>query len=800
MLMASLSMTSIVGASPLTPQDALSRALNNGEGKRMSTAAQFTANDLVYTEFKDLTPTAYIFSKPEKGFILVSADDVAVPVLGYSDEGVIDPTNIPENMAWWLSQYSEEIAAAKNNGTMKGANKFESRQEKAAIKPMCTTKWNQSAPYYNMCPKYGSSYCMTGCVATAMAQVMKYHNWPDVGTGSINYTWTLTSQKMSMDFTTATFDWDNMLDGYNGVNATTAQKNAVALLMKACGYSVKMNYSTSASGAQCSDVAPALVNYFKYGKETTCANRQYFKLYDWENLIYESLANDAPVFYSGTNESSGHAFVCDGYSSDGYFHFNWGWSGASDGYFVLTALDPESQGIGGSASGYNSDQSAMLMVKPITDNSDYLRLIVCHSTFGASYASSGRTLTLYGNYLSMATGSVTVAFGAEFTDANGNKTYARASSNNTIPSWSYRANYKVTVPTSLEPGEYVVRPVYVPNPTSGDTSWKYVYTGPGDPGEAYLTVDANGDITVREATQEKVDLKVTDVNINTALVSGKKFSVTATVNNPSSNEKYTKIYAALVSGDNLSDYSSPIIVDLESGESKTMTVETQFTKGAAAGNYNFAFIEQYTDGTTKYISDFIPVTLQSVGTTKVSVQNFTIHDSTGVNCTDINCTLDLKCTSGYFASIIYALLCDSSRNYLELYCTTPTLYVMNGETKSFDFNVAFDGLNVGSRYYLVIQTLDEYLTEQAFTVKDNVPAGVEAVEAESGIEVKNGAVYVNGENLLSAVVYAIDGHVCSAEVRGGDNGAVIDLSSLPSGVYMVNVNTLSGMKTVKVMK
>lgn len=187
---------------------------------------------------------------------------------------------------------------------------------------------------------------MTGCVATAMAQVINYHKYPEKGIGSNSYTTTTSGLSVSFNFGATTFDWDNMADIYS-LSSTAEQKTAVATLMKACGVSVNMDYGTGASGAMSAFVPAALVNYFGYDKATAYRERIWFSGQEWEDLVYNELATVGPVYYGGTTaRNEGHAFVCDGYRADGFFHINWGWGGQSNGYFRLSALDPSSHGIG----------------------------------------------------------------------------------------------------------------------------------------------------------------------------------------------------------------------------------------------------------------------------------------------------------------------------------------------------------------------------------------------------------------------------------------------------------------------
>lgn len=323
----------------------------------------------------------YVFNMNDKGgFVIVSNDERATDILGYSESGQFDPDNMPDNMRAWLQGYADEIAwAQKNIKEVTDVNtkaRARTRAEaKATIAPMVTTEWNQRAPYNNLCPEYNpGKKAVTGCVATAMAQVMNYHQWPEGATKAISeYEDGYGVTRPALDPTT--FDWANMLPDYVSkdpntgntiINGTEAQQNAVATLMKYCGYSVKMNYGPSSSSNSIM-VAKALTTYFDYDKETTrVVSRGCYTYANWIDLIYHELKEGRPVVYGGQSYGGGHEFVCDGYDKDtDLFHINWGWGGTSDGYFVLSSLNPDEQGAGGSSSndGYHFGQDAVVGIQ-----------------------------------------------------------------------------------------------------------------------------------------------------------------------------------------------------------------------------------------------------------------------------------------------------------------------------------------------------------------------------------------------------------------------------------------------------
>ena len=319
----------------------------------------------------------FFVTSDNNGFVIVAADDAATPILGYStSNGIFHTAELPDNLRGWLSHYTEEIKYAQKNNLeadQKTASEWQkliagvspkSTKGAKAVEPLVGTQWDQDAPYNNKCPydKYNgqSVRAVTGCVATAMAQVMKYWEWPIKGTGSKTYTCTSLSSQVSNRTVTANFDtlyyWDRMPAGGTITptsNWNAQQKNAVALLMFHCGASVNMSYSFGGSAAIQSNAVNAFKNYFYYAKEATYNYKSSTSDNVWKTTLKNELDARRPMVYGGaaSDGSDGHSFVCDGYDASENFHFNWGWSGSGDGYFALNSLNPGQGGIG--SSGYN---------------------------------------------------------------------------------------------------------------------------------------------------------------------------------------------------------------------------------------------------------------------------------------------------------------------------------------------------------------------------------------------------------------------------------------------------------------
>lgn len=352
-----LAFSGVVSANPVTPSGAKKTAQeffkkNGLTMQKEAYRAPRKANGRAKTD----EAAFYVFNAEERGFVIVSGDDRTVDILGYSTTGRFDQARVPAHVKSWLQHYADEIEALGNAKVLR--RKIIDIHDE--ITPKLTTKWDQAAPYNLQCPNNS----MTGCMATATAQVMKYHQWPQgqMPEGLEGYTTkTLGIQVPSLEATT--FDWDNMLDVYDK-EATDEQKAAVAKLMRYCGQICEMNYTSSVSGAN-RYFTERFVSKFDYAPGVRHETAKSYSIAAWDELIYNEISNNRPVLYEGYSTGGGHAFVLDGYK-DGLYHVNWGWSGDLDGYFRLTVMEPGDGGIGASttADGYSCDQGAVIGMQP----------------------------------------------------------------------------------------------------------------------------------------------------------------------------------------------------------------------------------------------------------------------------------------------------------------------------------------------------------------------------------------------------------------------------------------------------
>ena len=289
------------------------------------------------------------------GFVVMANDDDFAPVLGYSD-AVYSDDFAPCGFEWWLDTQEQSMKARKAAGTKSETYKIPTGL-RPSVDPMIKTFWGQGNPYNDLCvvTVNGHTYRnVTGCVATSLAQVMNFYQYPRRGTKTVSYVLNYNDDRGKVTFTAnldnSVYDWSNMLIAYgtyyeNGtkktMNYNTNQANAVSLLMRDCGYSVNMNYDVNGSGAYQHLAAYALSNYFSYNIPTYI-DRSKFTDENWSKRIYTDLSLGRPLIYSGSSPSGegGHSFVVDGYNSEGYVHVNWGWDGGYDGYYDMFLMNP----------------------------------------------------------------------------------------------------------------------------------------------------------------------------------------------------------------------------------------------------------------------------------------------------------------------------------------------------------------------------------------------------------------------------------------------------------------------------
>ena len=378
---AAMAVSLAVWAAPVSQQQALQRADAFLSARGRTVAAQGLVQGHA-APCHNGVPAFYVFNAEEGGFVVLSGDDRTAPVLGFAERGVFSEESAPEGLQWLLQMYGEQIDGLRisENAPVAAGGRpaCQAAPVRRNIEPLMASLWNQGEPYNLLCPRYfnqdGSEgdRCATGCVATAVAQVMAFYRYPQATVRTIpgyvaSFATDQGEKKVQLRNipSGSVLDWDNMLPVYHG-GESEEQLMAVAQLMYWAGMASKMAYGLS-SATYMSDALNGLVRYFGYDDGSHIEQRGSHTIASWHNLLYSEILAGHPVAFAGVNSGGAHAFVIDGYDVEGLFHLNWGWGGLDNGFFRLDVLDPDdSSGIGASPEpgGYNMGQEAVILRLP----------------------------------------------------------------------------------------------------------------------------------------------------------------------------------------------------------------------------------------------------------------------------------------------------------------------------------------------------------------------------------------------------------------------------------------------------
>ena len=407
LFVAMLTLSAPLLAAPVTEATARRVALNFWNTYRPQEVKPVsTLQSHSFPELKNM----YVFCNDTIGFVVVAADDRVRPVLGYSFDSPFPQRQLNPELRFWLTGYEEQIAyAATTEGnahprwnTLLTSEVPPQPVSLEDVPALCHTRWNQSEPYNNLCP-YDTVYrsrAVVGCVATAMAQIMKRWNHPSCGTGSHSYVHQSMEPggysygTLSADFEHTTYMWE-LMPNHIVMSTSEERAHALATLSYHCGVAVDMMYGPSATGGSgafsdsvwwmTSWASKAFHAYFKYHKEGLHYEERHIIHNDslWIAMIDQDLALGRPIYYDGSDSTGGHAFVLDGSNLDTMYHFNWGWGGWGDGFYTMANLAPGSGGIGGNATyTFNRDQGALFGIWPLPESFD---TVVVYDTICTNY-------------------------------------------------------------------------------------------------------------------------------------------------------------------------------------------------------------------------------------------------------------------------------------------------------------------------------------------------------------------------------------------------------------------------------
>lgn len=819
-------------AETLSPEAALQRAeANNGARRKISAAAKPV---LAYTA-KTIQgqPAVYVFNQEAGGTILVSASDLALPVLGYFDSGTFDSNLMPPQFKAWLDSYAAQIAYAEENGlspVSKNAT-ISYPSDWKFVAPLVKTKWDQTKPYNNDL-KY--NYYATGCVATAMAQVMNFHKYPEIGHGSNTYK-DAYGTTYSMDFAEKPFDWANMIDDYSTTQYTAEQASAVAYLMKACGYSTNMNYGTQ-SGTQVENAGKALPTYFGYDDGIEALQRYGYTNSEWAALLYDQLTNYGPVIYSGHSLGGfAHAFVADGYDGQGYFHINWGWSGMCDGFYSIDALVPSAQGTGGSNyGGYNFSQGMIINIKPSEGTPNYspkAEMTLLGNISGEN-TSSILTLTMTtanpGNLCNNSLASILPVLGICMeNEATGAKTYAQATGvyfyayanqNATTPTWiqfnltefgpgSYidpKMSVKARFDSSLPDGKYKVQLVWRDSKISPD--WQNFIIANGCHDYIYVTKTGNS-YSIENLPMARLNFE--QAEITTPLYMNSPCQIRLKVSNPSDVELSQSFVPVLFYDGNASfegdsqlvtvapkqtittDLVYTFSTKISGGTSPTTSTPREYTLGAydygmmwereyASGEYGESYYGNY--GTVTMKRNTTSPTIQGRGISIDNAEESGMNQEYGYlyginNFSDILLSAKVSGKSGFVASPLSVVVTEydpenpnSMTDVVYEKNFEDLMYIESGEEKTFSTYLHMDGVDFSKVYAATIYYMQGNTRSALGSARFAASSGVGEILTDGNLDLRFDGINVIASSDAGLKAVTVYDLSCKTVVSPACNG------------------------------
>lgn len=722
----------------------------------------------------------YVFNQDKaNGFIIVSADDRAHTILGYSNTGTFEYDLLPADIKSWFAGYADQITYLRHS-KITTVSKENAARDKEVEPLLGAIQWNQDSPYNDLCPVYDlNSRCATGCVATAMAQVMYYHQWPEQGTGSHTYSPSiLNGGTLTADFGSTSYNWSSMLPKYDD-SSSDASREAVALLMLHCGIAVDMEYSLS-SGATSQAVPYALYTYFNYDKGVAYRARTNYGCAEWDDIIINEIDNGRPIVALGRSSAGGHAFVFDGYDRNGLIHVNWGWGGMSNGYFRTSALTPSSQGIGGSTGGFNYDQYIVTGIqRPQADSEEDIELISTEGLVASEETvDNGAALDFRLCGLLANTGwreaSYTYGLMVAKTDGTPIKVIDTGLGH-VLP-----VGYQIEGPLfenislgTLDDGDYILYPVC--RVQGGQGNWNRIRSEyVGYPNYIYVNV---ADGLQHFSYPNYFRLSATNLDVPSEVYSGIPVEVKATITNDGDADYLGEVTLSVVDKDTKRSVANgdPYKIDLKPGASIDLALTSTFTLDE--GDYSLTLV----DDDDRRIATFSDITVKAAPAEKAVVEPavpLSFADNNNVDRMSMDITALVKCTKGVYGGWLCLFLFNES-GAVQLGSLEPQyVFMKEGETQSVTFSGPFENGVPGDTYTACLMTYDgtnySFVTPMEMSVCQFKLAGTTSITGP------------DADSDHPVVIYDINGVKLP----------VTDVNALSKGMYILR----QGSKTVKVIK
>lgn len=660
--------------------------------------------------FSNIGGTAYyIFNNAEidGGWVIVSGDDRTQQILAYSDKGSFSPYTINESTQWLLDMYAEEIGSLDEAESEQQTSALGSQINllavtKSAIAPFVKSQWGQRAPFYLKCPQVNSKYCVTGCVATAMAQIMYYYKWPTTSKAIPSYTPKDMSEQAALPATS--FAWSSMKDYYSdSETSTTTANTAVATLMRYCGQAMEMNYGTSSSGATTSPYA--FVNYFGYNSKIKMIGRSEYTASTWQDVIYTELAAGRPVLFSGSKATGGHAFVCDGYDGKGLFHINWGWYGHNNGYYALDVLNSSGGGTGSIAGedGYVCKLKAIIGIEPLKSGSSssigevmttYGTPLISGSLTGSasrSSSSSAFSATISGGFWNCSNFAKTFDFGWGFFNSS-NQLISVIGSFSNIDFGAYSLykdlEFNVSFGSNYSSGTYYLRPISKPSNTN--ESWTPII---GSGANYIKAVISSTSCSLTAYGSDRGSLVCKSVSVTGTKKVGHKLQAKVQLTNNSGCD-YHAVYLRL--GGKMIGANSAIINAGATGQTTINFIPT------ASGSQS---LELFSDSECQYLLYSSTLTInespEASLTATSTVTNYTNGYIEGTTA-GLSVKVTNNGTTNYSDEIIAYIYKQFPDNYYYREYGKTHSCTIGGSGGTNTVNFSFDNLEVGAKYMFII--------------------------------------------------------------------------------------------------
>ena len=737
-------------AQVITQQQAQQKAMSFMQEQDMPVRKGVTAAPLSFNKTGKVP--FYVFNTTEgKGFVIVSADERTEEILGYSMDSQFDESQLSETMQIWLRDYANQIEALQN-GRMTTKPMHVGTHD--AIGKLVTTAWGQGddtetgEAYNQLCPTINGKYCVTGCGATALAQVMRYHEWPKSNTEVIpGYTPNETIGWLS-SLSRIKFSWNDMLDRYDE-GQTAAQCKAVAQLMRYCGQAMEMDYGTDASSADTDKFTKALRNYFDYDVNTRYVRRTDYSAEGWDNLIYNELKNKRPVIYHGANPGGGHAFVCDGYDGNGFYHINWGWDGYCNGFFKLSILNPRGGGTGSSSSnnGYSNNQGAVIGIQKPTSTTDEKRTLSLEDFYR-----DGHTLSAeYCNRTGLA-GDFDYGFAYQNTAVGGTTFKIRKTTTTYEPFDIYVVSLNLDN-MSLDDGTYRFYPYAI---LSG-CGWYHVI---GDY-KKYFEVTFSGGQVTSITYHPRAQLVISDVECVSNRIVDQPQELRITIRNDG--EEFNDLFYLFASRTNdKGEAVDQVRLPVEAGGEEQTSL---FFLPNATGKWKI-WLDIKEDGSNDLSPWEVEIKAAPTSATNLSVVSYEIDTYTDAV---FRVKVRNNNSDGYYMPI-YCYLFEDGKQYNIAYDKTRNLNI--GPKQTVDLSFRFESLQMGNTYKLAMRAFTDHQSKKldwlgnaySFTVNDVFdPVAVPEMSLPT---------------TTTSDVYSISG------VKVRKNGSTLE--GLPKGIYIVN--------------